>query len=173
MSSHGTHRPLHCYHGGNLYFLTGSTWNRDRLFNDNLKKSLLRDCIFESADKYVVNISSWVVLENHYHVECAVADGKVVPCFIQGIHGRSSKELNDIDGIRGRKIWYQYWDSFVRGETDYWKRFNYVHQNPVKHGYCSRMEQYEFSSYHEYDRSFLDDCFEKYPIINFVVDNDG
>ena len=116
-------------------------------------------------------------MDNHYHLQFELGDAKLLSAFIKGINGKSSKELNDIDGVRGRKVWYQYWDSSIRGEFDHWKRFNYIHQNPVKHGYCNDVDEYEFSSYksccENLGREWMDDCFEKYPIIDFVIDADN
>lgn len=167
------HRPPHIYSGESVFFITASTWNKDGFITGDEKKELLKNCIFEFANKYGANIFAWVILDNHYHVEFEINDSNKVPEFIRYAHGKSAKLINDTDGKRDRKIWYQYWDSAIRGEIDFWKRFNYIHQNPVKHKYCSKMSDYNFSSYSEYDSKWLDDCFVKYPIIDFVVDRDN
>jgi len=168
-----THRPPHVLHReNNIYFLTSSTLNKIGLFNNYDKKHLLEKAIFGSTKELGVKIFAWVILDNHYHIEFKIESPERLPKYVQYIHGKSSKEINSLDNAPGRKIWYQYWDSSIRGEIDFWKRFNYIHQNPVKHGYSKNLDKYEFSSYHEYDKTWLEDCFIRYPIADFIVDGD-
>lgn len=69
------------------------------------------------------------------------------------------------------KIWYQYLDHVINGETDFYRHLNYIHQNPVKHGFCKDLLDYKFSSIHkhvkEFGKEWITDCFRKYPIVDF------
>lgn len=73
--------------------------------------------------------------------------------------------------MRESPIWYQYLDHIIRDDNDYFKRLNYIHQNPVKHNYVSKMTTYPWSSIHEWikkrGKEFIIDCFRKYPIVDF------
>jgi putative transposase len=53
----------------------------------------------------------------------------------------------------GRQVWYNYWDSCITHESSYWARLNYVHQNPVKHGFVADAGDYPFCSYHWFTES--------------------
>ena len=68
-------------------------------------------------------------------------------------------------------IWYQYMDHVIRNDEDYYKHLNYIHQNPVKHGYTQKMTKYKWSSIHEWTKDkgkeFVVDCFKSYSIIDF------
>jgi|GEM_PF-2985805 len=68
-------------------------------------------------------------------------------------------------------VWYQYVDRVIRSEEDYYRHLNYIHQNPVKHGYVNKISGYEFSSIHRFIREEGKDwvvgCFESYPIVDF------
>jgi len=92
---------------------------------------------------------------------------------INHIHGKFSYLFNKMDKSRGRKVFQNYWDTCIREEKDLWTRFNYIHHNPVKHGYCDRMEGYRFSSFARYlnekGREWLDDCFMSYPVVDFTL----
>ena len=72
------------------------------------------------------------------------------------------------------RVWFQYVDRVVRDERDYFTHFNYIHQNPVKHGFVERMSDYKFSSIHrwieEAGKDWLVDCFRRYPVIDFEPD---
>jgi putative transposase len=38
-----------------------------------------------------------------------------------------------------RAIWQRrYWEHFIRDDNDYQRHIDYLHYNPVKHGYVSR-----------------------------------
>ena len=73
------------------------------------------------------------------------------------------------------RIWYQYWDYCIRDEKDFWKHFNYIHNNPLKHGLVGNLEsalKYEFSSgnlwLEEKGSEWLNSIFEAHPIIDFT-----
>ncbi|MBU2542869.1 hypothetical protein KJ785_04905 [Patescibacteria group bacterium] len=69
--------------------------------------------------------------------------------FVRKLHKDTSRELNKIDITPGRKVWHQYWDYCIRNETDFWKHFNYILKNPLKHKLAKNIEEsfiYKFSS---------------------------
>lgn len=67
----------------------------------------------------------------------------------------------------------------IRNEKDFFKHLNYIHQNPIKHGLQAKAWaakdslSYEFSSYDAWvankGKEYLDDAFEKYPIVDFKM----
>jgi putative transposase len=120
---------------------------------------------------YVLN--AWAILDNHYHIEFKVKEANMLSKIINQVHGRLSYLFNKMDDEPGRKIFQNYWDTCIREEKDLWTRFNYIHHNPVKHGYCKKMQDYSFSSFGYYleekGREWVDDCFSKYPIIDFML----
>ncbi|MFH2136417.1 MAG: transposase [Patescibacteria group bacterium] len=96
--------------------------------------------------------------------------------FIRKIHKDSARYLNEQESQQGRKIWYQYFDHCIRDEADFWKHFNYIHQNPVKHGFCKNLAEvfnYPFSSARSWSKikgeEWFDSCFEIYPIVDFIA----
>ncbi|MFH1367108.1 MAG: transposase [Patescibacteria group bacterium] len=157
--------------------LTASTLNRVKLFDSDNKKNLLRNILFEAIKKFQFLLYAWVILDNHYHILFQIKKGKDLSNFIKKIHGQSAIELNNLTTSRGRRVWYQYWDTCIRDDGDYWRRFNYIHHNPIKHRYTNEMENYKFSSYQaylkKYGKDWLDDCFQRYPIIDFTFKKDN
>jgi len=73
--------------------------------------------------------------------------------------------------VKDSPIWYQYVDRVIRSEEDYYRHLNYIHQNPVKHKYATKMDDYEFSSIHKFveeeGKDWVVGCFESYPIVDF------
>lgn len=50
-----------------------------------------------------------------------------------------------------RGIWQRrYWEHLIRDDDDYARHVDYIHYNPVKHGYASRAADWVHSSIHRY-----------------------
>jgi putative transposase len=48
-------------------------------------------------------------------------------------------------------IWQRrFWDHVLRNETDFQNHLNYIHFNPVKHGWVKRVGDWPWSSFHRY-----------------------
>jgi putative transposase len=111
-------------------------------------------------------------MDSHYHILLKIEKGRNIPDFVKGVNGKSAYLLNNIEKLPERMVWYNYWDVCIREAEDFWKRFNYIHHNPVKHGYSERMEDYEYSSYKKWLESkgdeWMKDVLERYPVIDFT-----
>lgn len=54
---------------------------------------------------------------------------------------------------REKGIWQRrFWEHEIRNEQDLGKHIDYVHFNPVKHGYVKRVCDWQYSSFHRYVR---------------------
>jgi len=52
-----------------------------------------------------------------------------------------------------RGIWQRrYWERQIRDETDYARHVDYIHYNPVKHGYAQTPLDWPYSSLHRFVR---------------------
>ena len=50
---------------------------------------------------------------------------------------------------RERGIWQRrYWEHTIRDEDDFVRHVDYIHFNPVKHGYVERVADWPYSSFH-------------------------
>mgnify|MGYP001562541452 CR=1 FL=1 len=162
------HVPPHLFIDGAIYFVSCSTYRKLKIFDSADKKKLLLDTISAIIKKYGCDLHAWVVLDNHYHLLFQAKNARAIPSVFQKIRGGSSFEINRIDNVRGRKVWYNYWDECVRDERDYYNKLNYIHLNSVKHGYAEKPEDYEFSSYRAYleanGEEWLSDILARYPV---------
>ena len=127
--------PPHIYLDNTCYFITASIVNRQRLLDTKAKRDLVRDILKGSIRKCSLRLYAWVILEDHYHLLLRTGDAAPIYKFVKRLHGESAIRLNHLDGTPGRRVWYQYWDRFPRSERDFWAYFNYIHINPIKHGY--------------------------------------
>jgi len=50
-----------------------------------------------------------------------------------------------------RGIWQRrFWEHCIRDEEDYARHVDYIHWNPVKHGYVQRVADWPHSSFHRF-----------------------
>ena len=84
---------------------------------------------------------------NHYHIVArGDPDSTNLGVFIHRLHGVSSHDLNSLDGVQGRQVWFNFRDTKLTHQYSYLARLNYVHQNPVKHNLVPVANQYRWCS---------------------------
>jgi putative transposase len=152
------HNPPHLFRPHAVYMLTASTYQRDNIIHGSERKIQWRDAFIKAAELSNWRIIAWVVLSNHYHAIIESPDNAQSLAKMTGsCHKFTSRLWNDADNTPGRKVWWNYWDTCIRSETDYLNRFRYVLWNPVKHKLVEKPEDYLFSNYqdvHEWQGGF-------------------
>jgi putative transposase len=136
----------------------------------------VRDQLKALVTEFDLALAAWVILDDHCHILVRSHHGSEISQFVGRWHGRTSCELNRMDGQRGHQVWHNYWDTCIRSEADYWTRFNYIHYNPVKHGYAVSFGDWPFSSYGYYrahrGEEWLASALERYPVTDVSDPND-
>jgi putative transposase len=105
------------------------------------------------------------VLPDHIHSLWALPEGDsdfstrwglIKSGFSRGLDPRSRSESKIVKREKG--IWQRrYWEHAIRDDADLERHADYVHFNPVKHGYVKRVVDWPHSSFHRYvDRGLLD-----------------
>ncbi len=169
------HRPPHLYADDAWYFVTASTVNHAHVLFSNEHLDLWTKAFKELVAEFKVKLIAWVALPNHHHFLFLPSRGHDLASLMKRLNGRTSHQLNVLDQARGRTVWYSYWDTCIRGERDFWTRFNYIHYNPVKHGYTPQPGDWRFSSYHHYlhddGEGWLENCIQDFPIYDLFDDD--
>ena len=141
------HSPMHIFIPNSCYIVTASIHNKIPFFKDDERLNLLQNTLFQTAESYDWKLQAWALFPNHYHfIIHACSKSKTVKSLIQRIHSQTAREVNILDGIKDRQVWFQYWDTCITYEKSYYPRLNYVHNNPVKHGVVAVAENYHFCS---------------------------
>jgi putative transposase len=146
------HSPPHWEYAGEAQFLVSAACFEHQVIvgqslarMSEFENELLRVCEPQTSAVY-----AWCVLPNHYHVLLRTGDIKEV-CHVFGqMHGRTSFNWNGEDGRRGRKVWYRCFDRAIASHRHFWATVNYVHHNPVRHGYAQKWQDWPWSSAAEY-----------------------
>lgn len=56
-----------------------------------------------------------------------------------------------LDGVTGqRRVWYKFTDRVIRNDAHFYRALNYLHYNPVKHGYTHDPYDWSWSSLSNY-----------------------
>ncbi len=109
---------------------------------DNINQ--LRYAFRTARDYHPFTIDGIVILPDHLHMVMSFpredGDYSLRWNIIKGIFSKQIKTTESI-GVsrkskRERGIWQRrFWEHLIRDESDYEHHINYIHYNPVKHGY--------------------------------------
>ena len=147
-------------------YIPGATWFftvnlLQRRNNDLLIREidLLRDTVRRVRKKYPFYIDAWVVLPEHLHCVLTLppndCDFSLRWRLIKSRFSRSLQKSEYRSRVRllagERGIWQRhFWEHLIRDEADYQKHVDYVHVNPLKHGYVKRVRDWPYSTFHNY-----------------------
>ena len=143
---------------GGTYFFTVNLAERKRtLLVDHV--DILRDVFRTVKQRHYFYIDAMVILPDHLHAmwtlppddnDFAMRWMLIKSAFSRQIKkGERCSPSRKLKGERG--IWQRhYWERLIKNERDYKNHMDYVHFNPVKHGYVSQASDWPFSSIHRY-----------------------
>jgi putative transposase len=99
---------------------------------------------------------AYVVLPDHLHwlmkVNDPSGDFSKVMHSIKRNFTRNYKHAHNVQ--RSLQIWQRgYWDHVIRDEQDLELHLDYIHWNPIKHGYVNKPEKWQHSSYYDWTRN--------------------
>lgn len=141
------HAPPHWIEEKGIYIVTGSTLHKKHMFRDTLSRDVLRSLFFDGCREFGWNLHAWAIFSNHYHfIGESPDDPKTMNCMLSKLHMLSAKWINRQDNARGRKVWFQFWETRLTYSNSYWPRIRYVHENPVKHGLVKDATDYPWCS---------------------------
>ena len=109
-------------------------------------------------------------MPSHYHILISTVDFQWLSKKLRLIHGRTARQWNLEDQVTG-KFWCSYSDRAIRDDQHYYQVLNYIHYNPVKHGFANSPYDWESSSVHQYlkekGREWLRSCWVEYPVKDY------
>ena len=167
------HSPPHPFRETGTYLITAANFEHKAVMKSPARRTefelLLLNALKEISDELI----AWVVLPNHYHCLACVRSLEHVSAALQHVHGTTSRQWNIEDGLTGkRRVWYKFADTLIRNEAHLHLAFNYIHYNPVKHGYARDAYDWQWSSlslyYDDLGRDWLRDHWRSYtPPVDF------
>jgi putative transposase len=162
------HAPPHFGGQEELYLITAACYeHREVMAAPTRLTEFAEALVLGLKSDLGIEVQAWVVLPNHYHLLVST-DLDVFRPWIARIHNGKSTQWNREDRSPGRRVWHRFADRKIRSEGHYYASLNYIHANPVKHGYVEKADDWPWSSLPGYlegfGRDVLVDWWKRYPV---------
>jgi putative transposase len=132
-----------------MVFLTLVTAGRKNVFEDPARANTALAILREVKSLHPFKMKAWVVMPDHLHLLIHVIDGRfdrIVHSFKRNL----SLEFHRLKMWQG-EIWQnRFYDHVIRDDVDLANHVDYIHYNPVHHGFACRPADYPFSSFHHH-----------------------
>lgn len=146
---------------GGQYFFTVVTESRQNFLTNDVTVDLLRQAFRQVMLKRPFTIDAAVILPDHLHcIWTLPTDDQdfstrwrlIKTWFTKHYQLESSLKPNAARIKKQQQaLWqHRFWEHVLRDEHDYENHVNYIHFNPVKHGYTSRPSEWRYSSFHRF-----------------------
>jgi REP-associated tyrosine transposase len=126
-----------------IYFITIAIRDRNiARFNGNDFK-LIKKCFDATMNNEDGNIEAFVLIPDHIHL--LIKQGNIP--FSERIRSFKIKSNFEIMG-KNKSVWQsRFWEHRIRDGKDFINHVEYIHYNPVKHGYVSSPKDWGYSSF--------------------------
>ena len=149
------------YVPGGCYFFTLVTEQRRKILMGDTTIDVLREAFRQVMVKRPFDINAAVVLPDHLHCIWTLpredrdfsTRWRLIKTWFTKHYDDTLREIPDKARIRKAQqaIWqHRYWEHALRDQEDYNRHVEYIHYNPVKHGYVHRPFDWPYSSFRSY-----------------------
>lgn len=148
---------------GGTYFFTVVTYHRKHVFSNILARKILHDAWTITNHRHPFETIAVCLLPDHIHCMWKMPEG-------DSDYSTRWKEIKRHFSINYQKqigygeerntshlkhkevaVWQRrFWEHTIEGEDDFEAHFDYIHFNPIKHGYVERAADWQWSSFHRY-----------------------
>ena len=135
---------------GGTYFFTVVTYNRRPLLCEEYALNRLKAAFGYVKKSHPYQMEALVVLPDHLHciwrlpeddADFATRWNRFKRYFSIGIQGSLNQR-------REKSIWqHRFWERLIRNDADLHRRLDYIHYNPVKHGYVKNPYDWPYSTF--------------------------
>lgn len=146
------HAPLHRFAANGIYFITGATYLKQHFYRLTESLNRLQDRLFALAREHECTLQAWALFSNHYHL-VAQSEGERLRRMLSHLHSVEAIACNKIDGVAGRKVWYQFWDTELTFQRSWMARLRYTHENAVRHRLVAHATDYPWCSAGWFERT--------------------
>ncbi|WP_454165192.1 REP-associated tyrosine transposase [Massilia sp. SYSU DXS3249] len=150
---------------GSTFFFTLVAWRRRPMLCDDVIRNALRDAIHAVRARRPFAIDAWVQLPDHFHCiwtlpadDCDFSQRwreiKHHVSYVCRDQYSDTAPMSSCMKRRGESsIWQRrFWEHTIRDERDFERHVDYIHINPVRHGYVPHASLWPYSSFGKYVR---------------------
>lgn len=148
---------------GGTFFFTVVTYGRRQLLTNPEVRQALREGIIKVRQSLPFAIEAWVLLPDHLHAIWTLPgndDGNaarwaVIKSWVtKKCNNLFNSEMNINKSRKNRQeggIWQRrFWEHVIRDDQDFHRHLDYLHWNPVKHGYVETPMAWPYSTIHRF-----------------------
>lgn len=148
---------------GGTYFFTVNTFGRRKFMTDEPFRDALREGIEMARITLPFTIVAWVLMPDHLHCIWRLPEGDADFsrrwAIIKRAVSRKCGHLVGIDAALSQSrlarhesaVWQRrFWEHQIRDDLDLQRHVDYLHFNPVKHGYVACVADWPYSTFHRY-----------------------
>ena len=130
---------------GATFFFTVVTDRRKEVFSSIGNIALIKQTFSHVNEKYPFQTEAFVILPDHIHcIWTLPEDTNDFSTRWRLVKSYFTKECRTKE-----KIWQnRFWEHQIRDDGDFTRHIEYIHYNPVKHGYVVSPNEWEHSSFH-------------------------
>lgn len=141
------------YQAGSTYFFTVVTQHRRPILVEHIKK--LHRAFRLMQVHYPCEIQAVVILPDHLHTIWRLPEGdsdySLRWAVLKRAFSTTIPAMPATASLRNKRekgIWQRrFWEHVIRNEQDWARHLDYIHYNPVKHGYVNNPADWEYSSF--------------------------
>jgi putative transposase len=133
-----------------VVFITGVTRDRISYLGSDDDIKLFWETLRQVQKIHLFRLMAYVILPDHFHWLMRVSDESGnFSTVLHSIKRNYTLNFKKAHGITvALNLWQgRFWDHIIRDEHDLNNHFDYIHWNPVKHGYVKRPEDWPHSTY--------------------------
>lgn len=167
------HAPPHPFREAGAYMITAAIFEHKPIMRSPKRLTEFEYRLLDALHEIADDLIAWVILPTHYHCLACVHSLDHVSASLKQLHGTTSREWNIEDKQTGkRRVWYKFADTYIRNDGQLQTAFNYIHYNPVKHGYVDDPYDWQWSSlslyYEDKGKEWLRENWKSYtPPVDF------
>lgn len=139
-------RPLRIEYPGAWYHVMNRGRRREDICQDEEDYLLFLNVLQDTAKMWNLNVSSYCLMSNHYHLLVQTPDGNLSRCMrhLNGVYTQRYNRRHSTDGqlFRGR-----YKAVLVEEDSHLLELLRYIHRNPIEACIVSELEAYKWSSH--------------------------
>ena len=150
-----------CYRlkGGCYFFTVALAERRSRLLTENIRG--LRTAFREVKQGHLFKMEAVVILPDHLHCICTLPEGdddfstrwrQIKAAFSRQLPKTEHRSKSRVNKGEREISQRRFWEHAIRDDVDYQRHVDYIHYNPVRHGFVTRVADRRYSSVHRFVR---------------------
>ena len=145
------HSPPHRQGEGKRFIITATCYEHNHHigYSSNRMNCFEEELLLTIKD-FIDELYAWVILPNHYHLLIKTENVFSLLKALHPLHGRNSFFWNKEECVKGRRIWCGILEKAIKSDNHFYASLNYIHHNPVKHGYVNKWTDWIHSSANDY-----------------------